>query len=101
MTRRAALAALVVLSAAGCATGGKLRQGMAVVRADIDKAKRSGAQRCAPKELAMAEANVEFAEVETDYGHASRALEHVKAAYALAVRERFRFFSYGDCMLLA
>ena len=27
-------------------------------------------------------------------------LEQVQAAYALAVRERFRFFSYGDCMLL-
>lgn len=27
-------------------------------------------------------------------------VEHVMAAYRLAVRERFRFFSYGDCMLL-
>lgn len=27
-------------------------------------------------------------------------VEHVRAAYALAIRERFRFFSYGDCMLL-
>ncbi len=80
MRRAATLAALAVLSVAGCATGGKLRQGMAVVKADIEKAKRSGAKRCAPKELAAAEANVEFAEVETDYGHASRAQEHVAAA---------------------
>ncbi|HET8542432.1 MAG TPA: OmpA family protein [Anaeromyxobacter sp.] len=79
MKRRAVVAALLAV-AAGCATGGKLRQGMAVVRADIEKAKRSGAQRCAPKELALAEANVDFAEVETDYGHASRAQEHVKLA---------------------
>ncbi|MFA4944500.1 MAG: tRNA preQ1(34) S-adenosylmethionine ribosyltransferase-isomerase QueA [Lentisphaeria bacterium] len=27
-------------------------------------------------------------------------VEHVLAAYRLAVRERLRFFSYGDCMLL-
>ena len=80
MTRRGILAALAAVAVAGCATGGKLRQGMAVVRADIAKAKKSGAQRCAPKELADAEANVEFAEVETDYGHASRAQEHVAVA---------------------
>jgi S-adenosylmethionine:tRNA ribosyltransferase-isomerase len=27
-------------------------------------------------------------------------LEHMKAAYAHAVRERYRFYSYGDCCLL-
>lgn len=27
-------------------------------------------------------------------------VEHVLAAYRLAVREQFRFYSYGDCMLL-
>jgi outer membrane protein OmpA-like peptidoglycan-associated protein len=79
VTRRVVLAALLA-AAAGCATGGKLRQGVAVVRADIEKAKRSGAQRCAPKELSLAEANVDFAEVETDYGHAAHAQEHVRAA---------------------
>jgi S-adenosylmethionine:tRNA ribosyltransferase-isomerase len=26
--------------------------------------------------------------------------ELIRAAYAEAVRERYRFFSYGDCMLL-
>ena len=80
MTRRHALAVLLAIAAAGCATGGKLRQGAQVVRADIEKAKRSGAVRCAPKELALAEANVDFAEEETAYGHASRAQDHIATA---------------------
>jgi outer membrane protein OmpA-like peptidoglycan-associated protein len=79
MSRRVLLA-LAALAAAGCATGGKLRQNAEVVRADIDKAKRSGAVRCAPKELALAEANVDFADQESAYGHASRAKEHLVTA---------------------
>ncbi len=78
--RRPVLLLLAALAAAGCATGGKLRQNSQVVRADIDKAKRSGALRCAPKELALAEANVDFSEVEIAYGHASRAKEHLETA---------------------
>ncbi len=78
--RRPGVLFLAALAAAGCATGGKLRQGSQVVRADIDKAKRSGAMRCAPKDLALAEANVDFAEEEIAYGHASRAQEHLETA---------------------
>ncbi len=78
MRRRMLLA--VLLAAAGCATGGKLRENARVVRADIDKAKRSGAVKCAPKELALAEANVDFAENESAYGHATRAKEHLDGA---------------------
>jgi len=78
--RRKVLLSLALVAAAGCATGGKLRQNSQVVRADIEKAKRSGAIRCAPKELALAEANVEFAEEESAYGHASRAKEHLATA---------------------
>jgi len=33
-------------------------------------------------------------------GDAAQGQEHVLAAYRHAVRERYRFFSYGDCMLL-
>jgi outer membrane protein OmpA-like peptidoglycan-associated protein len=77
VTSRRLLVALAALAVAGCATGGKLRQNAQVVRADIDKAKRSGAVRCAPKELALAEANVDFAEQESAYGHAARAGEHL------------------------
>ena len=27
-------------------------------------------------------------------------LEHIQAAYAAAIRERYRFYSYGDAMLI-
>jgi len=80
MRTRLAIVPAIVLLAAACATGGKLREGAAVVRADIDKAKRSGAVRCAPKELALAEANVAFAEEETVYGDATRAMAHLDKA---------------------
>lgn len=77
----AAAPALAIL-AAGCVTGGKLQEGASVVRADIEKAKRSGAVRCAPKELALAESHVAFAEEETTYGDATRAMGHLEKAEA-------------------
>jgi outer membrane protein OmpA-like peptidoglycan-associated protein len=70
----------------GCATGGKLRESAEVVRADIAKAKRSNAARCAPKELASAEVNVDFAEREIEYGDASTAKAHLDKAEAAAKR---------------
>src|SRR5512138_333264 len=79
MRARLLLAALAV-AAAACATGGKLRENAAVARADIEKARRSGGARCAPKELALAEANVDFAEAEISQGNATRAQEHLQLA---------------------
>ncbi len=80
MRRRRLFLSVAALAAAACATGGKLREDALVIRADIDKAKRSGAVRCAPKELALAEANVVFSEEEVAYGHADRAKEHLDLA---------------------
>ena len=80
-SRRLLVVPLVAaLAAAACATAGMLRENAAVVRQDIEKAKRSGAARCAPKELALAEANLAFADEEVAYGDASRAKEHVDLA---------------------
>ncbi|MFO0582953.1 MAG: OmpA family protein [Anaeromyxobacter sp.] len=73
-------AALAALVAGGCVTGGKLREGAAVIRSDVEKAKRSGAPRCAPRELALAEANVSFAEHEIAYGDPVRAKGHLDVA---------------------
>ena len=80
MRRRVLLAAGLALAAAACVTGGRLRQNSQVVRADIEKAKKSGALRCAPRELALAEANLDFADAESAYGHATRAMEHLETA---------------------
>jgi outer membrane protein OmpA-like peptidoglycan-associated protein len=81
VTRRSLLAlALGAAALAGCATSAKLRENSAVARMDLEKARRSGAQRCAPRELALAETNLEFADEEVASGHASRATEHVNAA---------------------
>jgi OOP family OmpA-OmpF porin len=79
------LVALAAL-ACGCATGGKLRESAEVVRSDVAKARRSNAMKCAPRELALAEANVDFAEREIAYGDASRARRHLTTAEASAKR---------------
>jgi OOP family OmpA-OmpF porin len=78
MRRRLLLGAAALVAA--CATGGKLRENAAVIRSDVEKAKASGAMRCAPRELATAEANLEFADAEVAYGNATRAKEHLDAA---------------------
>jgi len=81
------LAALLAAGlAGGCATGGKLRESAEVIRADIAKAKKSNAARCAPRELATAEVNVDFAEREIEYGDASTAKDHLSRAEAAAKR---------------
>jgi outer membrane protein OmpA-like peptidoglycan-associated protein len=78
--RARAVLVTAALAAASCVTGGKLRENTAVVRADVDKARRSGAARCAPRELAVAEANVDFAEHEMAYGDPTRAASHLDDA---------------------
>jgi len=74
------LGALLLLAASACAAGGKLRRGAEVVRQDIEKAKKSGAMRCAPRELALAEANLDFGDAEIGWGDATRAGEHLRTA---------------------
>jgi OmpA-OmpF porin, OOP family len=79
VTRRV-LALSLLAVAAGCATGGKLRSASEVVSADVEKAKRSGAIKCAPRELALAESNVDFARAEMRQADATRARVHLALA---------------------
>jgi outer membrane protein OmpA-like peptidoglycan-associated protein len=80
VTRARVLAALGLAVLAGCATGGKLKRSAEVLTQDAVKARNSGAMRCAPRELALGEANLEFGKAEIDWGNASRATDHLKVA---------------------
>ena len=76
------LSLVTALVCAGCYSGPQIRASGDVIRTDIERAKRSGAMRCAPKELATAEANLDFALGELDEGNSSRAHEHILEAEA-------------------
>lgn len=67
------------------------------------KAKDQGAVQCAPEELALAEANLEFAELELVQGHRGRAKEHLvlaesntRAALALSPADKCSGAAPGD-----
>src|SRR4051812_47928674 len=76
------LLAVVALLAAlsGCVSGAQVRASAGVIKSDLERARRSGAMRCAPRELALAEASVEFALGELDEGTSFRAGEHIREA---------------------
>jgi outer membrane protein OmpA-like peptidoglycan-associated protein len=83
---RPALLGLAALSLVSCVTGNKLRAQAAGVSGEAEKARSAGGQRCAPREMALAEANLDFALREIDDGNPSRAAEHLKVAEANARR---------------
>lgn len=77
-----AIACGVVL--AGCHSGPQIRASGDIIKTDIERARRSNALRCAPRELASAEANLDFAMGELDEGNSQRAYEHIVEAEAMA-----------------
>ena len=76
------LGLLSLAMAAGCASGMRVRADSAATAAKIDLARRGDAQRCAPRELATAEANLEFAKADLESGESGRAEDHLRAADA-------------------
>jgi len=66
------------------------------VRDSVRKARDNGAYRCAPRPLALSEANLEFAERELDRGEYFGALDHIETAEA-SVREALRLSPVGGC----
>jgi len=76
--RGACLLALGVLLS-GCA-GTQLREAVGDVRGEAAQARKNGALRCAPRELALADSNTVFAERELAEGDYFRAREHLQVA---------------------
>ncbi len=73
-------ASALLLACAACVSGSKIRADSEVIQADVERARRSGALRCAPVELATAEAHLDFARGELSQGSSFRASEHMRTA---------------------
>src|SRR5579863_2340230 len=81
--RSALLAAapiVVALSAAAGCAGLQLQDNVHQVRAIAKEARENGAYTCAPRELALAETHLEFAQAELDQGDYFRARDHLQIA---------------------
>ncbi len=79
LTRNLTLA-VVLLGQGACVYGAKLREDAKLIEKKVANARERGAYRCAPKELARAEANLEFLQYELDMGDFQRAARHHRAA---------------------
>ena len=80
--RRSLCALLIALCS--CATGGAVRERMRLVENDLAVARKQRADQCAPRDLAAAEANLRFAELELSQGNGGRADDHVALAQRAA-----------------
>ena len=90
-----ALVLLAAFGAAGCA-GVQLESNVHEVRSIAKEARDNGAYKCAPRELALAETHVEFAQRELDQGDYFRARDHVQIADRNA-RAAFRLSPRDKC----
>ncbi|MGE0786171.1 MAG: OmpA family protein [Sandaracinaceae bacterium] len=72
----AAIALAMSMTLAGCGRAATLQGRVDGLRDIVQQAERNGAYRCAPRELATAQANLDFAETELAQGNLDRAEEH-------------------------
>lgn len=75
---------LAVAGVAGCGRASLIQGRIEGTRAILDEAIANGARTCAPRETAVAETNLEFAEDELREGNPDRAQEHFQLADAAA-----------------
>ncbi len=92
---RAYGARLLLVFAAGCTQGPLLSGRIRGLTTTVEDAEKNGAMLCAPRELAVAKSQLEFARVELDQGRASSAEAHLakaepnaRAAIALSPPDR-------------
>lgn len=71
------LALCFALTTGGCAEAPRVRGQIAGLEKITEQAERNGAVRCAPRELAIAKSQLEFARLELAQGSLSRAKEHL------------------------
>lgn len=74
------LIVVVALLAGACAGGSVTLEQAVMMQRRVEAMLSSGGYSCAPRELALARANVEFARVELEQGEPSRAAEHLAEA---------------------
>jgi outer membrane protein OmpA-like peptidoglycan-associated protein len=78
MSRTLALMVLVVVTLfGGCAQAPQLRGQIEGLGQVAEQAERNGAVRCAPRELALAQSHLRFAEIELEQGFVSKAKKHL------------------------
>jgi OOP family OmpA-OmpF porin len=87
---------LLLVAASGCA-GTQLAAGVRDVREKANQARENGAMRCAPRELALADSNADFAAGELAEGDYFRAREHLQIAEDNA-REALRLSPREKCV---
>ncbi|HEX2670628.1 MAG TPA: thrombospondin type 3 repeat-containing protein [Polyangiaceae bacterium] len=84
MKPRLALAALGLLATplalTQCTQSAEMRGRIEGLEKIVDQAERNGAMRCAPRELAIARSQLEFASIELDQGFVSKAQAHLAKA---------------------
>ena len=70
----------VVLFASGCSQGPALRGRIRGLTTTVEDAEKNGAMTCAPRELAVAKSQLEFATIDLDQGQLSSAEAHLAKA---------------------
>jgi OmpA-OmpF porin, OOP family len=73
-------AALVLVLVCGCTQGPAMRGRIRGLTTTVTDAEKNGAMRCAPRELAVAKSQLEFAEIALEQGQLSNAEAHLAKA---------------------